>query len=456
MDVLWNQTDNFSSSLTHECPNFGQHPSWHSQDPQNYLGQVGAVVICLQIVLGCLGNTLVILAVLTTKSLRKSFNAFIVTLAVTDVLFTSLVMPFYAESFIHRGWRLSKQWCVFHTYIGVILEIGSVWQISAIAFYRYLLIVHPHLYHKLSSRTKIISITVGIFVFSVLVILPNLFRLDGYIAYSDQLGRCNYVRRESKLTLYWFFCAAYIPSGVCMILCYVGIMRALQVSKARVNINIQFFKSTRSSHRLSDPTPRRNKHRSRKGNESSMGNKLRLPTGPCYLSPPNMTPEQTGLCDDRSTEDGSTSTLKLSQDFSSEEVFRPRAMTWPSSPNQTSQAAGRQNDSPTPSQGTRAPLVPRPLSPASPSHHQQAHSFRMIVVIFITFFVTYMPFTIVNLADVNGCFSRSTYMLTSLFFWMGVCVNPFIYGAMNTNFLQAYKNLLLKCWPSKPEDNAWF
>jgi len=69
-------------------------------------------------------------------------------------------------------------------------------------------------------------------------------------------------------------------------------------------------------------------------------------------------------------------------------------------------------------------------------------SLRMILVVFLAFVLTYLPFTLVNLFDDGSRLHRSWYMTASLGFWAGSCVNPIIYGIMNKQFRKAYGALL--------------
>lgn len=58
-------------------------------DPLNVMGRVGGVVISLTIVTGLVGNVLVLLAIVHCPQLRRSYNAFIASLSVTDLVCVS-------------------------------------------------------------------------------------------------------------------------------------------------------------------------------------------------------------------------------------------------------------------------------------------------------------------------------------------------------------------------------
>ena len=79
-------------------------------------------------------------------------------------------------------------------------------------------------------------------------------------------------------------------------------------------------------------------------------------------------------------------------------------------------------------------------------HRHRSHSLHMILAVFFAFVLTYLPFTVINLADQRASLDRNVYMLTSLAFWAGSCVNPLIYGIMNAQFRRAYVSIVVNAW----------
>ena len=91
-------------------------------------------------------------------------------------------------------------------------------------------------------------------------------------------------------------------------------------------------------------------------------------------------------------------------------------------------------------------LSARWLSKLKRSQRQRSRSLHMILAVFLAFALTYLPFTITNLADRRAVLDRTVYMLTSLAFWAGCSVNPIIYGILNTQFRRAYATTVINCW----------
>lgn len=77
---------------------------------------------------------------------------------------------------------------------------------------------------------------------------------------------------------------------------------------------------------------------------------------------------------------------------------------------------------------------------------------QMILVIFVSFIVCYMPITVVKSlskeVDLGGAINVLGYVLI----YLTTCINPIIYVVMSSEYRQAYKNLLT-CKQSGPSSN---
>lgn len=96
------------------------------------LAAVGLPTICLGLSLGSLiictflGNLLVILAILTDRSLQNPSNLLVLSLAVADMLVACLVMPLGAYNEIMEGWFLGTRLCQFWTVADVSCCTGKL------------------------------------------------------------------------------------------------------------------------------------------------------------------------------------------------------------------------------------------------------------------------------------------------------------------------------------------
>ncbi|XP_039494663.1 probable G-protein coupled receptor No18 [Drosophila santomea] len=113
-----------------------------------------AVAVFLVIILvTVLGNTLVILAVLTTRRLRTVTNCFVMNLAITDWLVGTCVMPPSVVLYITGTWRFGWILCDIWVSLDILLCTGSILSLCAISLDRYLAVTQPLTYSK-KRRSK--------------------------------------------------------------------------------------------------------------------------------------------------------------------------------------------------------------------------------------------------------------------------------------------------------------
>ena len=95
------------------------------------------LVIALVIVT-VVGNSIVILAFVIDKNLRKLSNFLILNLALNDVVVGAICIPFYLPYFVYENWVLGRVTCVFWLVIDYVIPAASAWNILLISLDRYL------------------------------------------------------------------------------------------------------------------------------------------------------------------------------------------------------------------------------------------------------------------------------------------------------------------------------
>ena len=98
------------------------------------------VTIIMIMIVG--GNTLVIIAIATERSLKGIQNWFIASLAVADCLLGLIIMPFSLANEMMGYWVFGQWWCDVHSAVDVLLCTSSIMNLCLISLDRYWSITH--------------------------------------------------------------------------------------------------------------------------------------------------------------------------------------------------------------------------------------------------------------------------------------------------------------------------
>ncbi|NXF68630.1 ADA2B protein, partial [Ciccaba nigrolineata] len=96
-----------------------------------------AAAITFLVLFTITGNALVILAVLSSRSLRAPQNLFLVSLAAADILVATLIIPFSLANELLGYWYFEKTWCEIYLALDVLFCTSSIVHLCAISLDRY-------------------------------------------------------------------------------------------------------------------------------------------------------------------------------------------------------------------------------------------------------------------------------------------------------------------------------
>ncbi|XP_044267768.1 octopamine receptor 1-like isoform X1 [Tribolium madens] len=179
-----------------------------------------AGLLSVVIVVVIIGNTLVILAVITTKRLRTVTNCFVMSLAIADWLVGVFVMPPAVANTLMGAWELGWILCDIWVSLDILLCTASILSLCAISVDRYLAVTQPLSYSR-RRRSKRLAFTMILVVWmsSALITCPPMF--GWYEPGRHEEKNCRY----NKNTGYVIFSAMgsfFIPMMV-MLYVYVRI-----------------------------------------------------------------------------------------------------------------------------------------------------------------------------------------------------------------------------------------
>ena len=175
MEIEYGQSNNMTSSnLTSDYVNSDIGDIGLSQASSITGATLGVMVVAV----GTFGNILVIVAVVCSKSFLKASNMFIISLAVCDLFQTIMVRPLYIHTYILGYWEFGAKVCQYALYASNLATLESILHVSAIAFYRYVIIVHPTVARKFQSPRAVLILLLLIYVVPLcIILLPSLPKL---------------------------------------------------------------------------------------------------------------------------------------------------------------------------------------------------------------------------------------------------------------------------------------
>ncbi|XP_068611673.1 dopamine receptor D2 like [Brachionichthys hirsutus] len=146
-----------------------------SSPPYNFY----AMLLVLLIFCVVFGNVLVCVAVSRERALQTTTNYLIVSLAVSDLLLATLVMPWGVYLEVVGEWHFSLIHCDVLLTLDVMMCTASILNLCAISIDRYTAVAMPLLYNtRYSSRRRVALMIAAVWFLSFAISCPLLFGLN--------------------------------------------------------------------------------------------------------------------------------------------------------------------------------------------------------------------------------------------------------------------------------------
>lgn len=176
-----------------------------------------AAAITFLILFTIFGNALVILAVLTSRSLRAPQNLFLVSLAAADILVATLIIPFSLANELLGYWYFRRTWCEVYLALDVLFCTSSIVHLCAISLDRYWAVSRALEYNSKRTPRRIKCIILTVWLIAAVISLPPLI-------YKGDQGPQPHGRPQCKLNQEaWYILASSIGSffAPCLIMILV-------------------------------------------------------------------------------------------------------------------------------------------------------------------------------------------------------------------------------------------
>ncbi|XP_016149912.1 alpha-2B adrenergic receptor-like [Sinocyclocheilus grahami] len=188
---------------------------------------VFATAMTLIMLFTIFGNILVIIAVLTCRSLRGPQNLFLVSLAAADILVATLIIPFSLANELMGYWYFESFWCEIILALDVLFCTSSIIPLCAISLDRYLSISRPVQYATQRTPRKIKGAILVVWLISAVISFPPLVSMNKTPLAKDGGGPQCKLNEDIWYILYSSIGSFFAPCLI-MILVYV---RIYQIAK---------------------------------------------------------------------------------------------------------------------------------------------------------------------------------------------------------------------------------
>lgn len=133
-ELMGNLTTTFPSTVDpSSLENDGLYPSGYALTTI----VIASVIVTILMIIIVIGNLLVIIAIMTEKSLKNIQNWFIASLAVADFFLGLIIMPFSLANELMGYWVFGDWWCDIHSAADVLLCTSSIMNLCLISLDRY-------------------------------------------------------------------------------------------------------------------------------------------------------------------------------------------------------------------------------------------------------------------------------------------------------------------------------
>nr|XP_020635847.1 alpha-2B adrenergic receptor [Pogona vitticeps] len=419
-----------------------------------------AAVTTFLILFTIFGNVLVIIAVLTSRSLKAPQNLFLVSLAAADILVATLIIPFSLANELMGYWYFDKIWCKAYLALDVLFCTASIVHLCAISLDRYWSVSQAIEYNSKRTPRRIKGTILVVWLIAALISLPPLVVNENPKNRKEDARRCE-LNEQPWYILSSSTCSFFAPCLI-MILVYLRIYfiakrRSRKGTKAKAPKMKPEEEASQIVAGLSrEISPKRDPLKDQ-GEGEPNGHQLPIQEG---SPPPETLILPTSSLEEKDTELGTTGSPSLSLP---EKKLPPESRQLDLSPgSNVKQSNGPPQGSPkgmdTLATARGEVLLVRRVKTLSTSpwkrktHLNREKRFTFVLAVVIgVFVICWFPFfflySLRAVCPPERCpIPESTF---KFFFWIGYCnssLNPVIYTIFNQDFRKAFRKILCRQW----------
>lgn len=223
-DTIYRCIFNYTTNLTSCNGTETQQTPIFPSAMERAIAIVVPILFGIIVVVGLIGNTLVVIVVACNPLMRSTTNVLIINLAVADLLFIMFCVPFTAFDYALPYWPFGDVWCRVVQYLVIVCAYASIYTLVLMSFDRFLAVVHP--IASMSVRTvQNAFIAIGIlWAVIVLACIPALQSHGqlSYTAFGTEYSVCIFLSNEgynyAAFQISFFLSSYIIPLSLIFVL----------------------------------------------------------------------------------------------------------------------------------------------------------------------------------------------------------------------------------------------
>lgn len=156
---------------------------------------IASIFVIILMIIVIVGNMLVIIAIMTEKSLKNIQNWFIASLAVADFSIGLIIMPFSLANELMGYWIFGSFWCDIHSAMDVLLCTASIINLCLISLDRYWSITQAIDYLKKRTPGRAMVMITMVWILSAVICIPPLLGWKVRRPANQQYPKCEVSHR---------------------------------------------------------------------------------------------------------------------------------------------------------------------------------------------------------------------------------------------------------------------
>jgi len=220
----------------------------HYSRPATIFAAVAASIFTF---VGITGNLLTVVALLKCQKLRShATTMFVISLAVSDLLFCSINLPLTASRYVHEEWRLGSEMCRLFPFFFYGNVAASLMNMVAITINRYILIACHANYSRIYSHLNIFLMIAFVWIFSFGMMVPPLAEFWGTLGLDEQTFSCTILKKNDHSPKKFLMIFGFLMPCIVIIACYSAIF--FKVRQSRKNVQAHMNNAMTSRQNASD------------------------------------------------------------------------------------------------------------------------------------------------------------------------------------------------------------